>query len=291
LLITISTFPLHAQFGGLGKKILDKTTDKIEDRIENEVSERIANEIAARAMKPVNAVLDSIFKAEKVDWEKTGKSLEEFALAMDRTVDLPDAYNFDIVVDIEMKDYDKKKHKMQMYLSESKSMFGMRNPDQGDQANDIIVMDMENGLTAMYREVDGEKVVSALPNMTEMGMAVVMSTIDEEDINFTFEKTGKTKTIHGYTCHEYKGKSEDEEVKGYIAHDFPVDMMSIFGDAGKQFMPKNLNDIIEDMKGFTMKSESKFENGKKSTWEVKKINEDGAVISTSDYKKVGLSDQ
>ena len=286
--LSLITMPAVAQFGGLGKKIMKKTGDKIERKIEYEVSERIANEIADRAMRPVNAVLDSIFNENQTNWEEMGKSMEEFAKNMDRIEDLPDAYNFDYVVDTEFKDYDKKKHKMQMYLSSTKSIFAMRNPDQGDQSDDIIVMDMEAGITAMYRVVDGKRQVTALPNMTELGMAVAMSAVDEEDINFSFEKTGKTKKIHGYTCHEYIGKTDDEEIKGYIAQDFPVDMTSVFGEAGKQFMPKNLNEVIEEMSGFTMLSESKFENGKKSSFEVKKINDDGVVILTSDYQKMPL---
>lgn len=289
VILSVILMPLYGQFGGLGKKIMNKTADKIENRIENEVSERIANEIAARAMKPVNSVLDSIFKAEKVNWEEMGKSMEEFATNMDRTSELPDAYNFDMVLDIEMRDYDKKKHKMKMYLSKTESIFGMQNPDDGDQKDDIVVMDFEKGITGMYRVSDGQKVVSAIPNLTELGMAVATSAIDDEALDgYSFEKTGKTKKFHGYQCHEYIGKMDDEQTKGYIAHDFPVDMMSIFGEAGKQFMPKNVTDIVEEMKGFTMKSESKFENGKKSTFEVKKIDDSGFVLSTSDYKKMAL---
>jgi len=289
LLLSVFLMPVYGQFGSFGKKILDKTADNLENRIENEVSDRIANEIASRAMKPVNAVLDSIFKAEKVDWEKMGKSMEEFATEMDRTADLPDAYKFDMVLDVEMKDYDKTKHKMKMYLSKTKSIFAMQTPDDGDQKDDIIVMDFEKGLTGMYRVVDGKKEVSAIPNLTEFGLAIATSAIDEEDLaDFTFEKTGKTKKIHGYQCDEYIGKNDNEETKGYIAHDFPVNMMSVFGDAGKQFMPTNVLNIVEEMKGFTMKSESKYENGKKSSFEVKKIDEGGYTLSTSDYKKTPL---
>ncbi len=290
LILSVFCIPIHAQFGGLGKKIMNKTADKLERKIENEVAERVANEIASRAMRPINTVLDSIFKAEKVNWEEMGKSMEDFAANMDRTADLPASYSFDFVVDIEMKDYDKNKHKMEMYLSKDNNYFGMRNPDDGDRKNDIVVMDFEKGITGMFREVDGKKEVMALPNMTEMGMAIAVAAIDEEEFSdFEFKKTGKTKNIHGYECHEYVGETEDEEMKGYIAHDFPVDMMSVFGEASKQFMPKNLTDITEEMKGLTMKSESKFKNGKKSTWEVKKINDDGHTLQISDYKKVGIS--
>jgi hypothetical protein len=285
IITLISTISLDAQLFG---KIVDRTKNKIENKVENAIADRIAEEISNRAVRKVDQVFDSMFQqsyeADSADWADLGKSYGDFLTEMNKAANLPASYQFDVELEIEVEDYNKEKTKMNMMLSNTKGIFGIRQLDDG--AYQTIVVDTEQDIVALYNEQ--KKTVQALPNMMKFAGAMVKSqTIKNEFV--ALEKTSKTKKSLGYVCQEWKGENEKEKVKAYMAEDFPISWNESFGTMMKDFMPKDYQENMMKVKGFLLESENVLKEGnKKSKWKTKKVILDVAVIDNSTYKKTGI---
>jgi len=192
-------------------------------------------------------------------------------------------------MEVESSDYKDEKYRSRIHYVREKAIFGYEQMEDNNQEFQMVVMDSEKDLLAIYRVENGKKVVQAIPNMMRMantfGTGMVHTSETVEALALSFEKTGKTKTFAGYKCHEYIGEDEEEKYKFYVADDFPISWMDSYGEFVKNYMSANYSDMSEIAKGMVMYSQSEIKkNNRKSTWEVKKVNTDKYSFNNSEWE-------
>ena len=251
-----------SQFGGIGKKVLDRSKDKLERKIEDKVVEKLSEEIARMAFRPIESAMDSMLRSSyeedqggNVDWSKAGQSYNDFLNDLNKAANVPDEYIFNILVEAEMKDYEKEKHDILWLYSTDLKIMGIEQKE--DKTKTLIVIDNENDVMVMYTDEDGNRTAQALPSMLKYSSAFVnqQNVETNQDYNMTFTKLDKTKKIAGYESQGYEFESEEEKGDAWIALDFPVDFFNLFGNAFAQFMPKTYSDTYNGTKGMIMSSE------------------------------------
>jgi len=298
LLIALSSNFTHAQFGGLKNKLKQKISEKLEDKIVEELSDHIAE----RAFRPIDRAMDDWFKETygadttetgEVDWEKFNGKYESMLASMNTEANLPESYVFDISLEIETKDYSGDKHLSKLHFMKDKGIFGYEQMEGGDDFQ-FVVMDNENDLVAIYQMDDGKKTAQAIPSamsMAKMFGASAAQNAQEDMGELKIEKTGKKEKFAGYTSVEFIGEDEEEKYKFYMAEDFPVSWMDAFGDFTKSYMSESYSEMVREVKGMVMYSETERKGNKKlkSTWEVKKVNSSGFTLNNVDWeiKKLG----
>lgn len=292
LITSISFTSSNAQFGSLKNKIQKKIEKKIEDQVVEELSDRIAES----AFKPIEKAMDNWFKTTydadttetgEIDWEKFNGRYEEMLNNLNEEANLPDAYNFDISLDVEVNDYNDDKYESKMHYIKGKAIFGFEQIES-KSSKTFIVMDNENDLMAIYTEEDGKKSAQAIPSMMSMATmfgASQKSNMEEKLGTLKIEKTGKTKKIAGFKSSEYEGENNDEDILFYIAEDFPISWMDTYGDFVKNYMPDTYAELVSKTKGMVMYSQSQRRDNKKqkSSWEVKKVHKDHFKINNGDW--------
>ena len=177
VILLSSTVPLNAQIGRLLDRMKDELVQDLEREVTDAITERLADEIANRAVRKVNTVLDSMFQSsyenDTLNYGELARSYDGFLTAMNESADLPDDYRFDILLEVEITDYDNAVSSMNMMLSKSQSIVGIEQINDGEKS-DIVIVDLENDIVAIYNIK--EKRVQALPNMMMMGTTPVSYT-------------------------------------------------------------------------------------------------------------------
>ncbi|MCZ2102295.1 MAG: DUF4412 domain-containing protein [Chitinophagales bacterium] len=210
-------------FGG----IMNEAQRKLERKIENKIVQVVSDEIANRAFRSLEASMDSLLLQEYEASGDSGRKVDyaEFLENLNKKVDLPEKYTFDLTQEVEITDYDGKKNKVKFHYSKTASIIGIEQVND-EKDKQTVVMDIDRDAMIMYTvSKKGEKSGQVVPSVMKLSKAIVNSAADaskEDDETMTIKKTGKTKKIAGYQADEYVGSSEKEEIKVYMAKDFPV---------------------------------------------------------------------
>ena len=178
-----------------------------ERKIENKIIEAVSEELARRAFKPIDQAIDSLMRekyqdsinrGKPVDWEKAGESYAAFLAGMNKAVDLPEKYTFDVTQEVEIVDYSNKSNKIRMYYSKSDAIMGIEDLEQKD-TKQLIVMDISRDAMIIYTtDKKGEKTGQVVPSVMKMASSLagsVKQDTDGKDQDMKIEKTGKKKHI------------------------------------------------------------------------------------------------
>lgn len=272
------------------KKIMDGATDKVMDKVEDRIIDELTEELARQMYKPIDKALDSLMYRE---YEESGQNdsidYTGFLKMLNSNAELPPNYNFDVSLDIEVKDYDGDKHDMEMMFSKSGDHFGFKQLDKKEDAFNFMIIDYKNDLMCMYSEKDGKKTVQAIPSMMGLATHMAKQQIDTED--YKVNETGKTKKIAGYKCSEFEIETTDEISKVYVSKEFPINWEESFGQQMSQLNSESYAKIAKVIDGMVLQSESKQKDNKKkkSSWKTKKVRTDSFLINNSEYKKESLT--
>lgn len=278
LCLLFSGSSLDAQIFG---RLLDKAVDRVVEKTEDRLVEAIANKLYRSIDQTVDSMLYQTYNeggADSVDYAT-------FLKGMDASSRLPDKYNFDVVLDVEIID-GKDVNKMRMLMSTDGQFFGFEQYEEKDSP--IMVIDTEHDLIAMYQHEDDGRSVIAMPNMMKR---YAVNAVDARlsDDNYTFEKTGKTRMIHGYQCDEYRFETDKDKGTGYAASDFPVSWSDAFGASLGQLTSKQTTVTSEYLEGMLLMSTAvSKKSGKTSTWEVVDVDLTGEVIDNATYSKTAI---
>jgi len=285
------------QFGRLKNKLLNDVADKMEDRLIDQLSDVIAERAYRSIEKAVDDWAKETYGADttstgEVDWDKLNASLEESLGSLNKAADLPASYDFDISMDVEVRDYENEKHSSKLHYIKDKAIWGYEQMEKGDKT--MIVMDTENDLMAIYTvNKKGEKSGQALPSAMTLGKTLITMADAEEEFDMVIQKTGKTKSYAGYKADGYKAESDDEYMEVYTTTDLPINWTDAYGKFIEDFAPKAYAEMTNQMKGMVMYSENvRKENKKqKSSWEVKKVSQKGFTINNSEWEFKGLAEK
>jgi len=271
------------------KGIKNKAQDKIEQRIE----QRANNEVDKQIDKQLDKAEEALFSEDENSdsssvSNRKSKSDERLMSMMKRMgvggepVPIADSYNFNNLVQMHIESFDGSGKKISEgefithLSSNSKSMaYEFVSGDMAEPGMGMIIVDAENNATIILSEGKGQK--TALVT----GLGTVFESLSEEDIedldltetpetylaNPNVEKTGRTKTIAGYKCDEYKYTDESHVSNIWITQDIKMNTRDFFSMLFKTSL------YTHGMAwGFMMEATTvNKENGEKSDMTVTKV--------------------
>jgi hypothetical protein len=288
ILISLISFQVNAQFGSLLKNAAKHAAEKAGGKIVNHMAEKGAEAVANKLINKWSAVeqegmkkdYDSIRKADPDAY----KDFDEYANSLNRNPKVKDEYHFDLYLVAETQDRNRKAEKSYMYYSEQSNLMGIAdNPDM----KNFTVIDYDQDIMVVFQEEDGEKKMQAVPSFQKYGGALAGALLASAaaDSKLKVVKTGKTKSIAGYTCEEYKSTYRDGSSVAYMAKSFPIKWNEAYGKYMAQYMSYAAGGDVDDDAGMVLYSQSKNKKGKvKSTFEVKKVVKKPITIVTSEYR-------
>ena len=297
---------------GLMKGLKIKAQDKIEQRIEQRANEKIDREID----KQLDNAEDELFKKEKEEEEKdnngnsdsngNNNSDERLTSMMKRMgvggapVPIKDGYSFNSLVQMNIESFDGTGKKISEgefithLSSNSKSMaYEFISGDMAEPGMGMIIVDAENNATIILSEEKGQK--TALVT----GLGTVFESLKEENIeeldltetpetylaNPNVSKTGRSKTIAGFKCEEYKYTDVNSVSNYWITQDIKMNTKDFFSTLFKTSLYTHGMAWGYMMEATTVNTV----NGEKSSMTVTKVDKNSnRKISMSDYQITNL---
>ncbi|MBZ0242751.1 MAG: DUF4412 domain-containing protein, partial [Bacteroidales bacterium] len=225
----------------------EKAQQKVEERVEAKAEEKI-DEAIDKELDRIEESLENDSGASKRSSESEKNNEQRMQNIMKglnmsgESVPVEDSYTFDHLIEMQVESYDKK-GKMEsegqfisLLNSDSKSMaYQVVSGDMSEAGQGIFIMDAENGATIILNEEKGEK--TGIVYGTGAFFSSIGESIDEDDFEETPEdylanpnvkKTGRTKTIAGYKCEEYKYTDEESESEVWITMDMKLNTRDFF---------------------------------------------------------------
>lgn len=196
------------------------------------------------------------------------------------TVNIPDQYSFNKAISIEITDNRGEKMPLEYLLGEYPDIYGMSvNPkEMGGQGNVYVVMTPKS--TTMFMDMGMMKIRKST-SLEQLGDANNFSDKLPEDGDFKYKKTGRTKSILGYNCEEYKVDYEYTNEKGsasfWVSKDFPIQNKEILMLGMKMNNPY--------FTGFVLEMNSTH-NGENWTMKIVDVEDKNITINKNDYRKM-----
>lgn len=290
-----------------GQRILRSLREKVEERVEKKVEERAEKKVDEAIDKQLDkleeALEDSAASAPASTDEERRQRMQNIMKGLGMSgepVPVADNYRFDHMIQMHVESYDANGNKESdgefiTHLSpNSKSMaYQMISGDMGNPGQGMFIMDAENGATIILSEEDGKKtgIVYGLGTFFEtMGESME----EEADLDETPElylanpnvnKTGRTKTIAGYKCEEYKYSDETSESNIWITKDLKMNTRDFFSTLFKTSLYSHGIPW-----GYMMEvTTNDKETGEKSFMQVTKVdNNSNKLFSLADYEITNL---
>ncbi len=292
------------------KNIQNRAQQKVEERVEQRANEQVDKEID----KQLDKVEEAIFNDEKENSESqtdenknsSNSSSEERLtnmmkkMGMGESVPIESSYSFDNLVQMHIESYDEKGKKISdgefiTHLSnDSKSMaYEFVSGDMAQPGMGFVIIDAKNGATIILSEENGQKtgIVYGLGTLFQSAAAEGVDDIDLSETPETYlanpnvEKTGRSKTIAGLSCEEYKYTDENTVSNIWITKDLKMNTQDFFGTLFKTAIYSHGMGWGYMMEATTVNKE----NGEKSIMEVTKVDKNSnKKVVMGDYQVTNI---
>lgn len=238
-----------------GQRLLRKLQEKVQDRVEEKVEERAERKVDEAIDTQLDKLEESIDsnKGESADAEdsREQRDLQRQARMQNllkgmgmsgEPVPVADSYRFTHLIQMHIESYDSDGNKESegefiTHLNpESQSMgYQMISGDIGEPGQGLFIIDAENGATIILSEENGQKtglVYGMGAFFSSIGEAYEEDSLEETPesylLNPNVSKTGRTKTIAGFKCDEYKFSDETSESEIWITTDLRMNTRDFF---------------------------------------------------------------
>ena len=266
----------------------------LQNKVEQKVNERVERQIDKNIDKKLDQIEDSLEKEPEPDSREssgqaeTGRSSEQRIQNIlkgigvsGEAVNVADNYSFNQLIEMHVESFDKKGKKESegdfiTYLSsDSKSLaYQVVSGDMGNPGQGMFIIDSENGAAIVLNNEKGEKtgIVYGMGALfSSMGKSIEKEDIPETQeaylANPNVKKTGRTKTIAGYKCEEYKYDDEGSSSEIWITRDVKMNTQDFFSNLFK------VNLYSQGMPwGYMMEATTTDKkSGEKSVMQVKRV--------------------
>ncbi|MGQ8335823.1 hypothetical protein ACUNWD_04680 [Sunxiuqinia sp. A32] len=200
----------------LSKKVQDKIENKVEDKVDEKVDEKL------------DEAFEENEEAAASDEEKQNERLQKMMKGMGLSGDpvpIEDSYTFDSKIQMHIESY-KSNGKLDnegdfvTYINPEGKNFAYEfiSGDMEQKGKGMFIMDFTNGAMIILSDDKGEKNGIVYGINLDEAMDDAYDELDEEQIkninlNPYLEKTGRSKSIAGYTCEEYKYNNPEEDTE------------------------------------------------------------------------------
>jgi hypothetical protein len=237
-----------------GQRLLKKLQEKVQEKVEQKVEERADQKVDEAIDKQLDKIEDSLENEADSGPDNTGSSTDSDREQRMRNilkgigvsgepVPVADSYVFDHLIEMHVESFNKngKKESEGEFITHlspnSKSMaYQVVSGDMGNPGQGMFIIDAENGATIILSEENGEK-TGIIYGMGAFFSSIGETYEEEENLaetpeaylaNPNVKKTGRTKTIAGYKCEEYKFDDEDSESEVWITQDLKMNTRDFF---------------------------------------------------------------
>lgn len=236
-LLLIGPFSAQAQ-------LLNRIKQAAEKGVSNAVEKKVESESEKIAMRQMEKALQNVYGEDFAN--SSGMDFGKIMSGISADVETADAYDFSGFSIMEMKSKDEKGKEsdpviLKSFFSADASIMAMEfEADQKKKKSDgkmIMIYDLERNATIILMDNEGEKSSMAygfdFAKMAEginaEGINMEAIERDSDEIDYSFTKTGKTKTINGYFCEEYLVDNEDANMHYWITEKPITGSASIWG--------------------------------------------------------------
>ncbi|SDD49411.1 protein of unknown function [Algoriphagus faecimaris] len=219
-------------------QLIKKLKQAAERGAQNALEKKTEEEVNKLVQRQIEKQLSALGSSES---SPLNMDMESIMAGMGEPVDTEEAYDFTGFMTMEIISKNAKgkaEDPVQMKsLLTPNEYIGMEITDpKSKEAVSTIIFDTKNKASIVFMDSEGTKNSFAYKMDPETIVdQEVDNQIDEQDI--TFEKTGNTKTILGYTCDEYHVKSEDGEGNYWITQE-PIEGLTAFWGMNSPMMKK-----------------------------------------------------
>lgn len=155
------------------------------------------------------AMLAMILSVQKVQSQNLEDILGQIAAATTKA-SFDQEYVFDTYIQMEISDLGDQNIVYDIHLTKDGSSYAVIFTDEGTKST--LVFDTKNSTMLMLSEEDGEKTGVAMGINAE-ALAGITDEAEDADKDFDQYKTGKTKTLLGYSCEEYLIHEDGSEIR------------------------------------------------------------------------------
>ena len=266
-------------------RVLKSTKNRVIRRGEDMLVDKASEALSRAIMRKLNQKVDQYLQKEYARQDSVARANGEpaaypdysgFLKSMNKSADVPASYDFDLQMEIVMSEKGKKDQNLTYYFSKKQACFAMVTEDN------TVLLDNDNGLMVIYKEENGVKTASALPNMMNLAGTLTRSQIDSEQLKV--RKTGKSKKIAGYHSEEYEQIRGKEKTMSYVTTEIDYNWPAAFGSMMKSFLSEDELNEIAKQKGMWMASYLYSKKGKlKSSIETKAVKMQKISINNKEY--------
>lgn len=255
LLVAFSfiSFDAHSQLLRRIKRAASEGVSRaVEKTVEKEVEKATQRQLE-KTFRNLYGDLEENADGDTTGQEGSSNGSYDFSKVMgsiNMNVDTESDYSFTGLAVIEIKSTNKKGKaedpmSFNSFLTDNSDYYGMEfiDPDGKNKSEkSVIIMDHKNNATVILIENEKEKSSMAF-GMDYGGMMdnYQVESDGSSPANVSFEKTGNTKEILGYTCEEYQMVSEDGEGTYWISKD-PVEGLEGFWSKNSPLITKKMKE-------------------------------------------------
>jgi hypothetical protein len=295
--------PVQAQIlRSIARSAMNQAKSSAENRAEKEVDKKVDDAVN----KSIDKMLESDSTETKKNTKKASENSEDAdsiraskfmkSLGISNDVKHKELYKFtgQITMVNEITDGEGEKLAPIEYVisfNEKNSDANFQFSDQTGKATTMIY-DQENKCMLMLSNGDGGKTGFA----TKIDIDVSQSKSDETDVaedteatevDDCMKKTGKSKTISGYSCNEYRCETNDAITTAWVTKQFSSSNNKLFKNTGSGYGSYNTNGLD----GMVVQYETKSKSDKSEmVMTVKSINMNkSSSFSTAGYQISGLA--
>ena len=231
LLVTVFILTIVFVQPASGQRFLDKIGKKVKDKIERKVEDRVDEKVDEEVDKTLDKVLEEEEEAETkskeaLDQERLQKIMKGIGMSGE-PVPIADDYSFDTKIQMHIESYKgngdlDNEGNFITYINPGNKNFAYEfiSGDFGERGKGTFIMDFKNKAMIILSDDKGKKtgIVYGMDLNLDQSWDEAYKELDEEDVkninmNPYLKKTGRTKSISGYRCTEYKYDNPEENVE------------------------------------------------------------------------------
>ena len=245
-------------------QLLKRTSDKLADEVTRMAVEKLSDIIAQKAAEQIERKFDEmLMKAMEDDstyqssynrdsaMYRMGQDYAAFLNGLNDAADLPEEYNFDVNMLVEVITENDEPQNMRMYFSRTEAIFAIQTATSETESQ-LILMDFDKDVMVMYKDANGEKTAQAVPNVMKFAGKMANSA-DVEPTDYTITPIKGKQKIAGFKCYGYEGVSEEDKFEAWMTDDLDIEWQQTFGNAMQNFASANIyNEKWEEMKGVAL---------------------------------------
>jgi hypothetical protein len=252
LILVFSIFSLiaEAQIGNRLKRAVERGVSEAVEKKTEEAARDIAE-------KQLDKALESLYgDEENQSEEKRASNLSRMMNSLNMDAETKDAYYFSGYAEMEISGTEangkaREPAQIKTYFNENENYSGMEFSENAkSKEKSTMIFDFDNDVSIVLMDNKGERYsIAMVMDWEQLSETAIDAAQNESELadykDFSFERTGKTKTIHGYVCDEIAYEGPEERGSYWVSRGSNKGMNSLWG-SNNPFMTERFKNMNPD---------------------------------------------